>query len=54
MFTKADLLPPGGAPPPLRVDVPVQVISAVTGAGVPALLETLWRTLHPRSPTATS
>jgi GTP-binding protein len=52
VFTKADLLAPGTPPPELRVNVPVQVISAVTGAGVPKLLETLWRTL--REPVATA
>jgi GTP-binding protein len=52
VFTKADLLAPGAPPPDLRVDVPVHLISAVTGAGLPALLETLWRML--REPAATT
>ena len=50
VVTKSDLLPPGARPPKIG-EGPVQVISAVTGAGVPALLEVLWRTLH--SPIAT-
>jgi GTP-binding protein len=54
VLTKADLLAPGAAAPPLtpRDDAPVRVISAVTGLGVPELLETLWRSL--RDPVATS
>lgn len=51
VLTKADLLTPHTPPPTLRVDVPVHVISAATGAGVPALLEALWRTLS--APSAT-
>lgn len=51
VFTKADLLAPGTPPPELRVDVPVHMISAVSRAGLPALLEALWRTL--REPVAT-
>ncbi len=46
IFTKADLLGPDAPPPTLRVDVPVHVISAATGAGLPALLELLWRMLR--------
>jgi GTP-binding protein len=54
VVTKIDLLGPGAAPPSLRtVDgAPVISISAVTGAGVPALLETLWQKL--RTPVAAS
>jgi GTP-binding protein len=54
VLTKADLLAPGAAAPALtpRDDAPVRVISAVTGLGVPELLETLWRSL--RDPVATS
>lgn len=54
VFTKADLLAPGASPPALRTDVPVQVISAATGAGVPALLESLWRMLREPAPPATT
>jgi GTP-binding protein len=46
VFTKADLLAPGARAPALRTDAPVMAISAVSGAGVPELLEGLWRTLH--------
>ncbi len=54
VLTKADLLAPGAPPPVLRPrgEAPVRVISAVTGQGMPDLLETLWHTL--RSPAATS
>src|SRR5690242_2050857 len=54
VVTKTDLLGPGVAPPAIRtVDgAPVLAISAVTGAGVPSLLETLWQRL--RAPVATS
>ena len=45
VLTKADLLTGHTPPPNLRVDVPVHVISAATGAGVPALKEALWRKL---------
>ena len=45
VLTKADLLTGHTPPPKLRVDVPVHVISAATGAGVPALKEALWRKL---------
>jgi GTP-binding protein len=54
IVTKTDLLGPGVAPPAIRtVDgAPVLAISAVTGAGVPSLLETLWQRL--RAPVTTS
>jgi GTP-binding protein len=54
VITKSDLLPPGGAPPSVRTvdDAPVVVVSAVTGAGIPLLLETLWQRL--RAPAMTS
>jgi GTP-binding protein len=54
VVTKTDLLGPGVAPPAIRtVDgAPVLAISAVTGAGVPSLLETLWQRL--RAPVAAS
>ena len=54
VVTKTDLLGPRAAAPAIRtVDgAPVLAISAVTGAGVPALLETLWQRL--RAPVATS
>jgi len=54
VVTKTDLLGPGVASPAIRtVDgAPVLAISAVTGAGVPSLLETLWQRL--RAPVATS
>ncbi len=54
VLTKRDLLSPGDAVPSLQTDddAPVLAISAVTGAGVPELLEALWRTL--RTPAATS
>ena len=54
VLTKSDLLPRGASPPSVTTDddAPVVAISAVTGAGVPDLLEALWRTL--RTPAATS
>jgi GTP-binding protein len=54
VITKSDLLPPGAAPPSVRTidDAPVVLISAVTGAGLPSLLETLWQRL--RAPVTTS
>jgi GTPase len=54
VITKADLLPPGGPPPALQtVDgAPVVVVSAVTGAGIPQLLETLWQRLRVPTPIA--
>jgi len=48
VLTKADLLPAPGAPlPTIRTEAgaPVVAISAVTRAGLPELLEVLWRTL---------
>ena len=53
-LTKIDLLSPGASPPTIRtVDAaPVVGVSAVTGAGIPNLLETLWQRL--RTPVATS
>jgi GTP-binding protein len=59
VLTKLDLLrTPHSALPTIRTDAgaPVVAISAVTGAGVPELLETLWRSLRPplRSAVATS
>lgn len=52
VVTKIDLLGPGVSPPAIRTveRAPVIPISAVTGAGVPALLETLWQKL--RTPAA--
>jgi GTP-binding protein len=54
VVTKMDLLGPGASPPSLRtVDgAPVIPISAVTGAGVTALLEMLWQKL--KTPVAAS
>ena len=54
VLTKRDLLPPGAPLPSLRTDDDARVlaISAVTGTGVPELLEALWRAL--RTPAATS
>ena len=54
VITKTDLLGPGAAPPVIRtVDgAPVIAISAVTGAGIPALLETLWQKLKTPVPTS--
>ncbi|HKC46018.1 MAG TPA: GTPase ObgE [Gemmatimonadales bacterium] len=48
VVTKTDLLGPGVTPAAIRtVDgAPVFAVSAVTGAGVPALLETLWQRLR--------
>src|SRR5216683_7941247 len=48
VLTKRDLLPPGERLPALRTDdhAPIVAISAVTGAGVPELLETLWQALR--------
>jgi GTPase len=53
-ITKSDLLPPDAVPPAIRTvdDAPVVLISAVTGAGLPSLLETLWQRL--RAPVTTS
>jgi GTP-binding protein len=54
VLTKADLLAPDAPPPAIgpRHGAPVCVISAVTGQGVPELLETLWRTLRAAIPTS--
>src|SRR5712691_9072145 len=48
VLTKGDLHPSGASLPSLETDddAPVLAISAVTGAGVPELLEALWRTLR--------
>ncbi|HXF94629.1 MAG TPA: GTPase ObgE [Gemmatimonadales bacterium] len=57
VVTKLDLLPPGSRLPTIRTedDAPVVGISAVTGQGVPDLLELLWRTLaRTRTATATA
>jgi GTP-binding protein len=54
VVTKMDLLPPDSPPPDIKtVDgAPIVAISAVTGAGIPALLETLWQRL--KAPAAAS
>ncbi len=54
VLTKRDLLPPGAPPPTIhsQEEAPVLAISAVTRAGVPELLEVLWRTVS--VPIATS
>jgi GTP-binding protein len=54
VLTKLDLLAPGAPLPSLepRDGAPVRAISAVTGAGVPELLETLWQTLRTRAATS--
>jgi GTP-binding protein len=54
VVTKMDLLEPGTPPPIIRTpeDVPVFAVSAVTGAGIPDLLEALWQRL--RAPIAAS
>jgi GTP-binding protein len=48
VLTKLDLRPPGDPLPALQPqgDAPVCAISAVTRAGLPELLETLWQTLR--------
>jgi GTP-binding protein len=48
VLTKLDLLAPGATLPAIepRGDAPVCAVSAVTGAGLPQLLETLWQTLR--------
>ncbi len=49
VLTKLDLLPAPGSPLPTirtQAGAPVVAISAVTGAGVPDLLETLWQSLQ--------
>jgi GTP-binding protein len=54
VITKTDLLAPGTPWPDIRTqhEAPVFAISAVTGAGVPGLLEALWQRL--RVPIATN
>jgi GTP-binding protein len=54
VITKADLLPPDAVPPEVRTldGAPVVRVSAVTGAGLPQLLEALWQRL--RAPATTS
>ena len=54
IVTKMDLLPVGSAPPAIRTAdaAPVIPVSAVTGAGMANLLETLWQ--HLRTPVPTS
>jgi len=54
VITKADLLASDAAPPVVRTvdDAPVVLVSAVTRAGLPSLLETLWQRLH--APATTS
>ena len=54
VITKADLLPPGAAAPVIRTadGAPVLLVSAVTGAGIPHLLETLWQRLRTPTPAA--
>ena len=49
VVTKTDLTTPHSPLPSIRTDdgVPVLTVSAVTREGLPDLLETLWRTLHP-------
>jgi GTP-binding protein len=49
VLTKRDLVPAGERLPELRpaAGAPVLAVSAVTREGVPPLLETLWRVLHP-------
>src|SRR5439155_21572742 len=49
ILSKLDLLPAPGSPLPTirtQAGAPVVAISAVTGAGVPELLETLWQSLR--------
>ncbi len=48
VLTKVDLLPPASRLPTIHTQAgaPVVAISAVTGAGVPELLETLWQSLR--------
>ncbi|HEX4628771.1 MAG TPA: GTPase ObgE [Gemmatimonadales bacterium] len=48
VLTKLDLLPPGAPVPSIRTvaAAPVVAISAVTGRGLAALLETLWQSLQ--------
>ena len=44
VLTKADLVPPGAAPPRINTqdDAPAYTVSAVTRQGIPDLLEALW------------
>jgi GTP-binding protein len=53
VVTKMDLLPPGAPPPAIHTvdDAPIIPISAVTGAGLPHLLESLWQRLRTPAPT---
>ncbi|MGH7675364.1 MAG: GTPase ObgE [Gemmatimonadales bacterium] len=48
VLTKLDLLAPGAPRPEIRSadGAPVVAVSAVTGASIPELLESLWRTLQ--------
>ncbi|HUJ66370.1 MAG TPA: GTPase ObgE [Acidimicrobiales bacterium] len=48
VVTKMDLLPPGSPPPEIRTEdgARVYAVSAVSRAGIPELLETLWQTLR--------
>ena len=48
VLTKLDLLPAGSTLPAVRphADTPVVAVSSVTQAGIPELLETLWRSLR--------
>src|SRR5204863_337898 len=52
VLTKADLTHPASPIPTIRTQggAPVLAISAVTGAGVPELLETLWQALRAGGP----
>jgi GTP-binding protein len=52
VLTKLDLAPAGAHLPAIRptAGAPVLAVSAVTRAGLPQLLETVWRTLHPGTP----
>ena len=56
VLSKRDLLPRDAVLPSIimRADSPVLAISAVTGQGVPELLEVLWQVLHRRIETPTS
>ena len=54
VLTKRDLLPLGVPVPSIRpqADAPVLAVSAVTRAGLPELLETLWHTLRVEAATS--
>ena len=54
VLSKLDLLPPGSRLPSIQTHggAPVVAISAVTGAGLPELLETLWQSLPLRAATS--